>query len=165
MPRRTYTNASSYVSQRPFAIALTARNKRCPQVPSRRRVDEALALSIRVDITLRTKGIRTTLWEMIIQSLHGLDIETNAAEIASVLRNIEKKLAHYIPMGTRGNTKKLHVSEHTRDHPIREYLRSPIAARAGPSQWTVDEIPPSPDLFSERIYRHQKIAVTYCKSN
>lgn len=69
-----------------------------------------------LDIILRTKGIRTTLWEKTIQSLRGLDIEAHAAEIAPVLRSIEKKLARYIPMDAPGNATKLYVSELTRDH-------------------------------------------------
>jgi putative ATP-dependent endonuclease of OLD family len=69
-----------------------------------------------LDIILRTKGIRTTLWEETIQRLRGLDIEAHATEIAPVLRTIEKKLAHYIPMQSEGNATKLHVSELTRDH-------------------------------------------------
>lgn len=69
-----------------------------------------------LDIILRTKGIRTTLWEKTIQSLRGLDIEAHAAEIAPVLRSIEKKLARYIPMDAQENATKLHVSELTRDH-------------------------------------------------
>ncbi len=69
-----------------------------------------------LDIILRTKGIRTTLWEKSIQQLRDLDIEANAPEIAPVLRSIEKRLARYIALEAPGQTTKLHVSELTREH-------------------------------------------------
>jgi len=69
-----------------------------------------------LDIILRTKGIRTTLWEKSIQRLRALDIEADAPEIAPVLRSIEQRLARYIAMEAPGNATKLHVSELTRDH-------------------------------------------------
>lgn len=69
-----------------------------------------------LDIILRTKGIRTSLWEKTIERLRGLDIEADAAEIAPVLRSVEKRLARYISLEYPGNTTKLHVSELTREH-------------------------------------------------
>jgi putative ATP-dependent endonuclease of the OLD family len=69
-----------------------------------------------LDIILRTKGVRTTLWEKTIASLRGLDIEADADELAPVLRSIEKRLARYIPMAAAGNATKLYVSELTREH-------------------------------------------------
>lgn len=69
-----------------------------------------------LDIILRTKGIRTTLWEKSIRRLHDLDVESDATEIAPVLREIEQRLARYIPLQAPGNATKLHVSELTRDH-------------------------------------------------
>jgi putative ATP-dependent endonuclease of OLD family len=69
-----------------------------------------------LDIILRTKGVRTSLWEKTIGRLRGLDIETDAAEIAPVLRSVEKRLARYISLETPGNATRLHVSELTREH-------------------------------------------------
>lgn len=69
-----------------------------------------------LDVILRTKGIRTSLWEKSIRRLRDLDVESDAAEIAPVLRDIEQRLAQYIPLENTGNATKLHVSELTRDH-------------------------------------------------
>jgi putative ATP-dependent endonuclease of OLD family len=69
-----------------------------------------------LDVILRAKGIRTSLWEKSIQRLRALDLEDDAAEITPVLRDIEERLSHYIPMGANGHATKLHVSELTRDH-------------------------------------------------
>ena len=69
-----------------------------------------------LDIILRTKGIRTSLWEKTIERLRGLDLEADSAEIAPVLRSVEKRLARYISLESPGNATKLHVSELTREH-------------------------------------------------
>ncbi len=69
-----------------------------------------------LDIILRTKGVRTALWEKTIKRLRGLDIEADAAEIAPVLRSVEKRLARYIALESPGNATKLYVSELTREH-------------------------------------------------
>lgn len=69
-----------------------------------------------LDIILRTKGVRTSLWEKTIDRLRGLDIEADAAEIAPVLRSVERRLARYIALEYPGNATKLHVSELTREH-------------------------------------------------
>ena len=69
-----------------------------------------------LDIILRTKGIRTALWEKSIQRLRALDIEADATEIAPVLREIEDRLARYIALEAPGDATKLYVSELTRDH-------------------------------------------------
>ena len=69
-----------------------------------------------LDIILRTKGIRTALWEKSIQRLRELDIESDATEITPVLREIEKRLSRYVTLEAPGNATKLHVSELTRDH-------------------------------------------------
>lgn len=69
-----------------------------------------------LDIILRTKGVRTSLWEKTIYRLQNLDIEADAAEIAPVLRSVEKRLARYIALESNGNATKLHVSELTREH-------------------------------------------------
>lgn len=69
-----------------------------------------------LDIILRTKGVRTSLWEKTISRLRGLDIEADAAEIAPVLRSVEKRLARYVALESPGNATKLHVSDLTREH-------------------------------------------------
>lgn len=69
-----------------------------------------------LDIILRTKGVRAILWEKTISRLRGLDIEADAAEIAPVLRSVEKRLARYVALESPGNATKLHVSELTREH-------------------------------------------------
>ena len=69
-----------------------------------------------LDIILRTKGVRTSLWEKTIDRLRGLDIEADATEIAPVLRSVERRLARYIALESPGNATKLHVSELTREH-------------------------------------------------
>jgi putative ATP-dependent endonuclease of OLD family len=69
-----------------------------------------------LDIILRTKGVRTSLWEKTIGRLRGLDIESDAAEIAPVLRSVEKRLSRYIALESTSNATKLHVSELTREH-------------------------------------------------
>lgn len=69
-----------------------------------------------LDIILRTKGVRTSLWERTISRLRELDIEADAEEIAPVLRSVEKRLARYIALESPGNATKLHVSELTREH-------------------------------------------------
>lgn len=69
-----------------------------------------------LDIILRTKGIRTTLWEKTIAKLSAMDVEKDATEIAPVLREIEKRLSRYIALEAPGHATSLHVSELTRDH-------------------------------------------------
>lgn len=69
-----------------------------------------------LDIILRTKGIRTTLWEKTIAKLRSHDVEADATEIAPILREIEKRLSRYIAFDAAGDATKLHVSELTRDH-------------------------------------------------
>lgn len=69
-----------------------------------------------LDIILRTKGIRTTLWEKTIANLRAMDVEKDASEIAPVLRDIEKRLSRYIALEAPGNATSLRVSELTRDH-------------------------------------------------
>lgn len=69
-----------------------------------------------LDVILRTKGIRTTLWEKTISNLRALNIENDATEIAPVLREIERRLSRYISLEFPGNATGLFVSELTRDH-------------------------------------------------
>lgn len=69
-----------------------------------------------LDIILRTKGVRTALWEKSIERLKSLNIEDDAEELAPILRSIEKRLARYIPVDAQGNATKLHVTDLTREH-------------------------------------------------
>jgi putative ATP-dependent endonuclease of OLD family len=69
-----------------------------------------------LDVILRAKGVRTSLWEKTIERLRGLEIENDAAEIAPVLRSVEKRLARYIALESPDNATKLYVSELTREH-------------------------------------------------
>ncbi len=69
-----------------------------------------------LDLILRTKEVRTSLWEKTIERLRGLDIEADATEITPVLRSVEKRLSRYIALEFPGNATRLHVSELTREH-------------------------------------------------
>lgn len=69
-----------------------------------------------LDIILRAKGVRTTLWEKTITRLRDLDIEEEADELGPVLRSVEKRLSRYIALEGNGNATKVHVSELTREH-------------------------------------------------
>lgn len=69
-----------------------------------------------LDIILRTKGVRTQLWEKTISRLRDLDIEAEAGEISSVLRSVEKRLARYIALEAPGSATRLYVSDLTREH-------------------------------------------------
>lgn len=69
-----------------------------------------------LDIILRTKGIRTSLWEKTIRRLRDFDVEADAEEIAPVLREIERRLSRYIALEAPSNATRLHVSELTREH-------------------------------------------------
>jgi putative ATP-dependent endonuclease of the OLD family len=69
-----------------------------------------------LDIILRTKGVRTALWEKTIERLRGLDIEKDATELEPVLKSVEKRLGRYIALEAKGAATKLHVSQLTREH-------------------------------------------------
>jgi putative ATP-dependent endonuclease of the OLD family len=69
-----------------------------------------------LDVILRTKGVRTTLWESTIAKLRALDVEQDANEISPILRDIERRLGRYIALESAGQATSLHVSELTRDH-------------------------------------------------
>lgn len=118
--------AKTYFSHSPEAVAgeLTAVSKPIKRLfgflylRTLRTGSRALSLErgSLLDIILRTKGVRTSLWEKTISRLRGLDIEADAAEIAPVLRSVEKRLARYIALESPSNATKLHVSELTREH-------------------------------------------------
>ena len=69
-----------------------------------------------LDILLRTKGVRTGLWEKAISRLRALNIEDDATELAPVLTAIERRLTRYVPSHAGGRATKLHVSQLTREH-------------------------------------------------
>jgi len=71
-----------------------------------------------LDIILRMQGIRTGLWEQSIKRLRELQppIAADATELASVLENIEKRLAQYIPIHAQDRAAQLFVSQLTREH-------------------------------------------------
>ncbi|MFX1689849.1 AAA family ATPase [Paraburkholderia sp. A2RI-6] len=71
-----------------------------------------------LDIILRTKGggARTQLWEETIERLRKFDVESSAAEIAPILRKVEKRLGRYVALENPGSAAKLHISDLTRDH-------------------------------------------------
>ncbi|MFL9954220.1 AAA family ATPase [Paraburkholderia nemoris] len=71
-----------------------------------------------LDIILRTKGegARAQLWEETIEQLRKLDVESSAAEIAPILRKVEKRLGRYVALESPGSATKLHVSDLTREH-------------------------------------------------
>lgn len=68
-----------------------------------------------LNIILRTRGVRTTLWEQTIDRLCSPDLEADAAEIAPVLRSVDKRLARYIAAESPGHATNLHVSELQRE--------------------------------------------------
>lgn len=87
-----------------------------------------------LDIILRTKGggARTQLWEETIEQLRKLDVEASAAEIAPILRKVEKRLGRYVALESPGSATKLHVSDLTREH-LRKTLSFFLALSADQS--------------------------------
>ena len=71
-----------------------------------------------LDIILRVQGVRTGLWERSIDRLRALKppIGNDAQELTPVLRNIEERLAQYIPLQAPGDATGLFVSQLTREH-------------------------------------------------
>lgn len=87
-----------------------------------------------LDIILRTKGegARAQLWEETIDQLRKLDVESSAAEIAPILRKVEKRLGRYVALESPGSATKLHVSDLTREH-LRKTLSFFLALSADQS--------------------------------
>lgn len=83
-----------------------------------------------LDIILRTKGVRTGLWEKSINRLRNLDIGADAADLDPVLQDIERRLARYIPTNSPNRATKLHVSQLTREH-LRKTMAFFIAMSKG----------------------------------
>lgn len=77
-----------------------------------------------LDIILRTKKIRTGLWEETRNRLQCMQppIEEGAAELKDVLRSIETKLGNYVQIDADSNATELFISKLTREH-----LRSTIS--------------------------------------
>jgi putative ATP-dependent endonuclease of the OLD family len=71
-----------------------------------------------LDIILRMQGAKTGLWERSIKRLRDLTppIGDEAADLTPILRNIEARLAQYIPLRAPGDATKLFVSQLTREH-------------------------------------------------
>ncbi|MCC6480193.1 MAG: AAA family ATPase [Sphingomonadaceae bacterium] len=71
-----------------------------------------------LDIILRMQGAKTGLWERSIKRLRELDppIGDDASDISPILKNIEARLAQYIPLHAPGDATKLFVSQLTREH-------------------------------------------------
>lgn len=71
-----------------------------------------------LDIILRVQGVRTGLWERSLSRLRSLNppIGNDAQELTPVLRNIEERLAQYIPLQAAGAATGLYVSQLTREH-------------------------------------------------
>ncbi len=71
-----------------------------------------------LDIILRMQGAKTGLWERSIKRLRELDppIGDEAADLTPILKNIEARLAQYIPLRAPGDATKLYVSQLTREH-------------------------------------------------
>lgn len=71
-----------------------------------------------LDIILRVQGVRTGLWERSILRLRNLapPIGNDAQELSPVLKNIEKRLAQYIPLQAAGDATGLYVTQLTREH-------------------------------------------------
>jgi putative ATP-dependent endonuclease of OLD family len=71
-----------------------------------------------LDIILRMKEIRTSLWERIRKRLAELDppIDRDASELGPILDEIEARLQEYIPAAGPGRSTRLFVSQLTREH-------------------------------------------------
>lgn len=71
-----------------------------------------------LDVILRLRNVRTTLWERSITRLRELNppIADDAADIAPVLASIEQRVGQYIPLEAEGGATHLFVSQLTREH-------------------------------------------------
>jgi putative ATP-dependent endonuclease of the OLD family len=87
-----------------------------------------------LDIILRMQGAKTGLWERSINRLRELDppIGDDAADISPILKNIEARLAQYIPLHAPGDATKLFVSQLTREH-LRKTLTFFLTTNEGQS--------------------------------
>jgi putative ATP-dependent endonuclease of OLD family len=87
-----------------------------------------------LDIILRMQGAKTGLWERAIERLRKLDppIGNDASEISPILKNIEARLAQYIPLHAPGDATKLFVSQLTREH-LRKTLSFFLTTNEGQS--------------------------------
>lgn len=87
-----------------------------------------------LDIILRMQGAKTGLWERSITRLRELDppIGDDASDISPILKNIEARLAQYIPLHAPGDATKLFVSQLTREH-LRKTLTFFLTTNEGQS--------------------------------
>ena len=71
-----------------------------------------------LDIILRLTETRAGLWESARTQLHDLDppVDAGAADLQSILGDIECRLGKYIPMQGDARKTRLHVSNLTREH-------------------------------------------------
>ncbi|RUV66240.1 ATP-binding protein, partial [Mesorhizobium sp. M1A.F.Ca.IN.020.30.1.1] len=74
------------------------------------------------------------LWERSIKRLRELDppIGDEAADLTPILKNIEARLAQYIPLRAPGDATKLYVSQLTREH-LRKTLSFFLTTNEGQS--------------------------------
>lgn len=82
-----------------------------------------------LDIILRVQGVRTGLWERSLRRLRSLDLEGDAQDLAPVLRNIEQRLAQYIPLDSANDATGLFVTQLSREH-LRKTLSFFLATNA-----------------------------------
>jgi putative ATP-dependent endonuclease of the OLD family len=71
-----------------------------------------------LDVILERRQVRTGIWENAITTLRDLDppIDEGAVALAPILKNIEARLAQYIPLASEGRATQLFVSELGREH-------------------------------------------------
>jgi putative ATP-dependent endonuclease of OLD family len=71
-----------------------------------------------LDVILRQRGIRTGIWETVIKRLRDLDppVDGESTALAPLLKNIEQRIAQYIPIESDGRATQLFVSQLTREH-------------------------------------------------
>jgi putative ATP-dependent endonuclease of OLD family len=71
-----------------------------------------------LDIILRLQSMQTGIWENIRSRLKELTppIDAGATNLTPVLREIERRIAEYIPLEKPGETTRLFVSQLTREH-------------------------------------------------
>ena len=87
-----------------------------------------------LDIILRMQGAKTGMWERSIKRLRDLapPIGDEAADLTPILKNIEARLAQYIPLRAPGDATKLYVSQLTREH-LRKTLSFFLTTNEGQS--------------------------------
>lgn len=71
-----------------------------------------------LDLILQGRNIRTGLWESAIRQLRSLDppIDEAAESLVPILKNLEGRLAQYIPLAAEDRATSLFASQLTREH-------------------------------------------------